>query len=114
MILQAIMISKTRFIHVFAKYPSFVHNIHILSRSNHKLLVTNYERLNGVAKDIQDMDVHEFIIGDTDYTASSYDGLTVVIYVSSVQLQTFKHIYVCTMCIWYFDRNLDNLKKIND
>jgi hypothetical protein len=86
MILQAIVISKTRFIDVFAKYSDSVHDIRVLSRSNYKLLVTNDERLNRVIKDIQDMDVHEFIIGDTDYTASSCDGTTVVIYVSIVQL----------------------------
>lgn len=55
---------------MFAGFPGSVHDNRVLSCTNHKLLVINGERLNRATKNIQVVDIYEFIIGDAGYMAS--------------------------------------------
>ena len=55
---------------MFAGFPGSVHDSRVLSCTNHKLFVINGERLNKATKNIQDVDIYEFIIGDAGYMAS--------------------------------------------
>jgi hypothetical protein len=58
---------KTRCTDVFAGFPGFVHDSRVLFCSNHKLFVTNGEKLNEATKEIQGVD---FFIGNVEYTAN--------------------------------------------
>lgn len=82
-----------KFIDVNVGFQGSAHDSQVFQCSEYALLVANGERLNKITREIEGVDVKEFIIGDVGYTRSNtmltpYPGNNVLYFYNSFN---FKH-----------------------